>query len=250
MYFPLAVSSIILTNSRIGLLAFVAFLSLLTMGGRNLSRVLAGLTGGLVLLAVTWLLMPESNRHRLETLWAPTEGSLNDESAVASAEGRKLGFLCGMEMFQRFPATGVGLNNFSYYRKTYLDGDIHAAHNTYASVLGETGAVGGAAFVFFIVAIFNNVSRTNRLAKVVPDPMVQLLARLAIACRRSILLLLFVGAAGDYQGFAPLYWIAAYCLLARHLATMVAQTLQAQTFAKVEDREDLWLPSSQVLSSG
>lgn len=248
LYFLVATSSIIMTNSRTGMMAFVVFLVLVVMSSRNVSRILASLAGGLVLLAVIWLLMPEKNRHRLETLWAPTEA---DVSAVTSAEGRKRGFENGVEMLRRFPMTGVGIQNFQLYRMSYLDGDKHVAHNTYGAVLGETGLLGSAAFVFLIVGIFGNTRRTDRLAKLVPNPMVQLLARLTVACRRFMFLCLFVGMAGDYQAFAPLYWVAAYCLLARHLAMMVAQRLESQTFEEIaHNREHSWLPSPQVLSPG
>jgi O-antigen ligase len=251
LYFIIAVSSIILTNSRTGLLAFVVFILLVVLASGNLFRVTSSLAGGLVVMGVIWLLMPESNRHRLETIWAPTQGDINDESAVASAEGRKIGFELGMEMFRRFPATGVGLNNFVHYRKTFLDGGYLAAHNTYASLLGETGLVGGAAFTFFVTAIFANSRRTNQLAKYRPDPIVQLLAKLTVACRRSVILLLFVGLAGDFQGFAPLYWIAAYCFLATSMATAAAQRLQTEASAEIStDRAELWHPSTPILSPG
>jgi O-antigen ligase len=238
LYFPVAVSSIILTNSRTGIMAFGGFVFLVAASGRNLSRTLAGLAGGLVLLGVTWGLMPESNRHRLETLWAPTEGNLDDESAVASAEGRKVGVQLGMEMFQRFPVSGVGLNNFVYYRKLYLDGGNLVAHNSYGSVLGETGMLGAAAFVFLIFGVFFNARRTIRLAKVVPDHMVLLLAKLTVACRRSILLLLFVGMAGDFQGFAPLYWIAAYCSLAACFAQTEARHCEVGSVVDIPNRRE------------
>lgn len=248
LYFPLALSSIILTNSRTGIMGFVVFISFVILSGQNIGRVLVSLAGVLVLLGVTWMVIPEQNRHRIQTLWAPTEA---DSSAVASAEGRKVGFNMGMEMFRRFPATGVGLANFQYYRKSLLDGSNLVAHNTYGAVLGETGLVGGAAFAFFIVVIFRNASRTNRLAKVVPDPIVQLLARLTVACRRSTFLYLFVGIAGDYQAFAPLYWIAAYCLLAWYIATTISHRLGYEAFADgVQGRTDLWVPSLQLPNAG
>ncbi|MBI2827564.1 MAG: O-antigen ligase family protein [Planctomycetia bacterium] len=229
VFFAATVSSIILTNSRTGMVAFGGFVLLIALGNRKPSRVIASLAIGMVLLGAIWILMPESNRHRLETLWAPIEGNLGDESAVLSAEGRKLGFDLGMEMFRRFPATGVGLGNFVYYRKLYLDGGYLVAHDTYAAVLAETGLIGAAAFLFFIAGIFVNARRTNRLAKLVPDPMLDLLAGLAVACRQSVLLLMFLAISGDYQDFSLLYWIPAYCLLARSFATTIVRWLEAET---------------------
>ena len=37
---------------------------------------------------------------------------------------------------------------------------------------------------------------------------------LAVACRNSLLLMLFLGMFGDVQGRAQLYWVAVFCSLA------------------------------------
>ena len=41
---------------------------------------------------------------------------------------------------------------------------------------------------------------------------------LALACRNSVLLMLFLGMFGDMQGREHLYWVAAFCMLAYTLA--------------------------------
>lgn len=212
------ISSIILTNSRMGLLALFAYIFMVSISSGSLARVLPGLAGGLVVVGIIFLLMPAANRHRLTTLWSADENDINDHSAAVSAEGRKVGFQIGIEMFRRFPWTGVGLANYVYYRKAHLDGGHLVAHNTYGSIPGETGIIGAAAFTLLILGIFITSGRTRRLAAYEPEPTVVLLGRLATACRQGVILLLFVGISGDYQRFAPLYWIAAYSALAATLA--------------------------------
>ncbi len=212
------ISSIILTNSRMGLLALFAYILMVSASSGNLARILPSLAGGLVVVAIIFLLMPASNRHRMITLVSADESDINDHSAVVSAEGRKIGFQIGIEMFRRFPWTGVGLANYVYYRKANLDGGHLVAHNTYGSIPGETGIIGAAAFTFLILSVFLTSFRTRRLAAYEPEPTVVLLGKLAAACRQGVILLLFVGISGDYQRFAPLYWIAAYSVLAAAIA--------------------------------
>lgn len=240
LFFPLVVTSIILTNSRTGMLSFVAFVAIVALSGQRWSRIAAGAFGGVALAGAIWIFMPADSRHRFETMWAPPESRV-DESAQASAEGRKLGVQVALEIFRRFPVTGVGLGNFLPYRMEYLDRIRLVAHNTYAAVLSETGALGMAAFLFFILGVFINARRANRLARLVPDPLIQLLAQLTIACRRSMLLLLFAGMAHDFQALAPFFWIPAYCQMACSFASTIAQNAEMLQVEAGAWGEDQWI---------
>jgi hypothetical protein len=229
--FAITVYSIVLTNSRAGMFAFVVFLVLVALQMGNVGRVLMGFVGAAFLVCIAWLALPEDTRHRILTIWEVEEGNPYDESAYVSAQGRLVGLRLGMEMFRRHPGLGVGLGGFIPYRLAHLDGVRLVAHNIPGAVLGETGLGGGLAFVFLIAGVFVNSRRTIRLARGSPDPALETLAWVAAACRDSVVLILFVGLAGDGQKWAPLYWSLAYCLLAR---TFAASLMQRHAFENNE----------------
>jgi O-antigen ligase len=172
---------------------------------------------GMVLLAGIWSILPEDTKGRVANTWDPTSGP-EAETAYYSGEGRVEGLKMGWEMFRRFPVTGVGLGNFLPYRVAHLDGVPLVAHNTIGAVLGETGAIGGLAFACFLAGAFIDCRKTRLLAKNNPHAKMEVLSRLAIACRDSLIILLFTGMFGDNQRREQLYWIAAFCLLARTFA--------------------------------
>lgn len=215
IYGYLALSSVVMTNSRSGMLGIVVFVVLTALSLGHGRKVLVGAVFGSLLLAVTWIAMPEASKTRLQSSWDPSVGG---DSARISAEGRTVGLKQGMEMFRRFPVTGVGPANFQPYRISHLDGTNLVAHNTVAAVLGETGLVGGLAFLVFISGVFVNCRRTKQLAAQQPAVDVQVMKELAVACRNSLVLILFVGMFGDAQRTMELYWVAAFCLLAYTLA--------------------------------
>jgi hypothetical protein len=213
-FFVVAATSIFLTNSRSGIFAFVLFVVLASLGERGLGKLILRLAIGAVLIAGIWAILPDDSKGRIANTWDPHSGP-EAESASASAEGRVEGLAMGWEMFRRFPLTGVGLGNFIPYRVANLDGVPLVAHNTIGGVLGETGTLGGLAFLSFLVGAFLDCRKTKRLALGYPNPKSEILSRLATACRDSLILLLFTGMFGDNQGRAQIYWVAAFCLLAR-----------------------------------
>jgi len=88
----------------------------------------------LVLLIVgTFWLAPLATRRRLATLpREATEGTLHDRTRIWKA---------GIQLFERYPALGVGLG--AYPKAAYPALHIHYnAHNTFLSVLVETGIAG------------------------------------------------------------------------------------------------------------
>ena len=175
------------------------------------------LLGG-CLLVVVWECMPEASKNRLRTVWDPDAGP---ENARTSAEGRFVGFSAGMEIFKKYPVTGVGLGNFVPYRAANVDGAKMAAHNTAASVLAETGLIGGLAFLLFVSGVFVNCHKIDSLAKRYRHPMLTMLARLGVACRNAFVLLLFSGLAGDNQQRFQWQWIAAFSVLAAIFAEAI-----------------------------
>ena len=140
-----------------------------------------------------------------------------------------------MVLFHRFPATGVGLGGYVSYRKSHLDGGHLVAHNTIATVLGEMGIVGGIAFLVFISGIFVNCSRTKRLAALGTGADVWIMRELAVACRNSIILILFLGMFGEIHGRAQLYWVAAFGVLAYTFARTASENCGASIAERLRD---------------
>jgi O-antigen ligase len=211
IYGVMAVTSIILTNSRSGMVGFVVFAAILMFSGKGLARKVKYLLAGVIALVLIWTVMPAENKGRLSTLWAPEKGPAN---AQASADGRKEGFKAGMEMFRRFPFTGVGSGNFIAYRVPNVDGIALQAHNLEGQLLGELGILGGATFLLMVGAVLGSCSKIVRFARNRSDAVLLCLADLAGACRFSVLLLIFLGTFGHNLYRYNWLWIAAFCVLA------------------------------------
>jgi O-antigen ligase len=222
LYATLAVSSLILTNSRSTLLGFLVFCSLVMLRGKGFGQKLKYLTLGAVALSVVWALMPEENKGRFLTIWAPEEGP---SSAQVSAEGRIEGYKAGMQMFRRFPVAGVGLGNFIDYRAANVDGVALEAHNLAGQIFGELGLIGVSSFFLLLTAIWMNCRSIIGFSKNRSDERVAFLADLARACRLSLVLILFLGLFGHNLYRAHWLWLAAFSDLARQ---MVRQRLDIE----------------------
>jgi O-antigen ligase len=76
----------------------------------------------------------------------------------------------GLRMFWQKPVLGWGLGTFTavypQFRSFYTDLFVNAAHNDYVQVLAETGLIGFASVVWFIVEVYRaglrNVEGWNR----------------------------------------------------------------------------------------
>lgn len=233
LYFLLATSAIILTNSRSGMLGFVVFMFLAAITGKKLRGKLVGLATAALILAVTWVAMPEESKNRLRTVWDPSRGPAN---AQASAAGRIEGMKAGIAMFQRFPMTGVGIDNFIPYRITEVDGVALNAHSLIGEILGETGLLGTGAFFLLLAALYANCRRTAALAKQRPIATLQTLSRLTDACWQAAMLLLFFGLFSHNLSRFNWLWLAAFALLGRMFAE--------KTYTAVDESEELeWGPA-------
>jgi O-antigen ligase len=211
VYLVLALTSIVLTNSRSGMLSTVLFLALVAMHKKRLGRKVSYALGAVVLLGCAWLLMPETSKNRLRTIWDPSAGPRN---ATVSAMGRLEGLRAGMVAWQRFPLTGVGVGNLLEYRDRHIDGIRLQAHNIPGQLLGETGLLGAAGFLLLVGAILANCRRIRAMAKGRTAAAPDVLSRFAVAAQMSVLLLLFEG-----LFFHNIYrfnwvWLAAFCALA------------------------------------
>ena len=224
IYAVLAGTSIILTNSRSGMLSAVLFVLLVAFAGKGLFRKFLYVAGGAVLLMCIWLVMPEENKGRFRTIWDPESGPAN---AQTSAEGREAGFWAGIAMFKRSPVTGVGIGNFIEYRVRYIDGVGLNAHNLPGQLLGEAGVLGGAAFLLMAGATLVNCRRVKLMSRSSPDGSQYVLSEFGIAVRISMILLAFTGLFGHNIYRFNWLWLAAFCTLAVEFANTAARRQHA-----------------------
>jgi O-antigen ligase len=206
-YLTVATSSIILTNSRSGMVAFALWVLMVGMRGSRWMTKAKHAVLGLVALGLLWFVLPGDTQDRLKTIIDPKSGR---RDARESAEGRWQGFLAGVEMFRREPITGVGVGNFVPYRKAWVDGVPLEAHNLIGQLVGEMGIVGVVTFVVLLAAIWRNCRRTLALSKVLPSESMDVLLRLALACRETLVLLFFLGLFGHNLLRFNWLWILAF----------------------------------------
>lgn len=211
LYGVLSVSSIILTNSRSGLVGFLLYVVMLMFSGKGIGKKISYIATGALVLSLIWLVVPEENKGRIRTIWAPEDGPSN---AQVSAEGRVEGYKAGMEMFKRHPFTGVGAGNFVVYRVQKVDGVPLQAHNLEGQLLGETGLLGGTAFLLMLVTMFSNCWQAVRTSKRQNKTIALLFGDLARACSVSLILLIFLGTFGHNLYRYNWLWLAAFSTLA------------------------------------
>jgi len=214
-YFMLAATSIVLTYSRTGVVATLAFLAICTLRGGNVVRKLVKLGSGLALVLVVWLALSSDLRDRFESIWNPAaaKASFHD-----SAMGRIEGFWAGIEMFRRFPISGVGIGNFITYRQFHVDGVALASHNLYGQILGQTGLLGGISFALLVWLMWRNARRIQRAAgSEIGDSVLTCLHGLSCGVRDTLLLLLITGFFAHTAYRFNWLWAAAFTALAMSL---------------------------------
>jgi len=218
VYFALAASATVLTNSRSGMLGLVVFVGLVLVAMRKARGRMVAVVSGVLLLSVIWVAMPEENKNRLRTVWDPSRGPKN---AQESADGRIEGMKAGIEMFRRVPVTGVGIGNFVKYRVAEVDGVALQSHSLIGQILGETGVLGTGAFLLLLAALFANCRKTKAFAKGRASETAEMLSHLAVACQLSVILLLYFGLFGHNMLRFSWLWLAAFALLAREFCATV-----------------------------
>ncbi|NVD06717.1 hypothetical protein FCU94_07290 [Vibrio sp. JPW-9-11-11] len=200
----LAMSAVIATQSRGGLLGSVAVFGIF---GLRLIRsksllIMIGLVGAALLFAVAGI----SDRQ---------SGGDAEEGIDASAMGRLYAWEAAFKMALDNPLTGVGLNNFYanyFFYSPHWDGLNHAVHSTWFGVLAETGFLGLLVFVAIIVSLVKT-SRTSltRLAALSHHVSPYLYAT-CLAVYAGIIGTIVSGTFLT-QGFTwPIYILAALCI--------------------------------------
>jgi O-antigen ligase len=129
------VAAILLTASRAALAASLVNFVFVALAWRHttISQRASSIALLLLLIVGTLRLAPLATRARLATFpHEATEGTLHDRTRIWKA---------GLQLFERHPLLGIGLG--AYRQAAYPALRIHYnAHNTFLSVLVETGIVG------------------------------------------------------------------------------------------------------------
>jgi O-antigen ligase len=228
-YFCMAVTTIILTNSRSGFVLMAVFS--LMIAAKSLKKKIVTIIKTAAVLSViglvVWNYVPEDNKARLHTLISPEEGR---EDAHRSARGRIEGLKTGLEIFSRKPLTGVGLGGFIPYRVDYIDGVPLKAHSLYGQVLASTGLLGTIPFFLLVLTIFKNSRNIKNALKDSKDhEEVLFLTNLATACFQTTLLLLLQGNAGHNLLRYNWIWMAAFADMGLNFARALMQQKEVKS---------------------
>ena len=156
----LMATSVFLSASRGGAASLIAELIFLGVIGSGLrKRAKLDWRMGLLFVAFVALLLWLDVGPFLDR-WKSFQGDLHGGRAAISRDGWR--------MFLQRPLLGWGLGAFPFvypeFRSFYTDYLINQAHNDYLQVLVETGALGAAAMVWFIVALYRRALGRLRAA--------------------------------------------------------------------------------------
>ena len=216
----LAVSSIILTNSRTGMVSVVLFTAILVWSKKGVSKKIGFAFLSLTLLLTLWIFIGEEHKNRLTSLWDSSAGPV---SAQASAEGRLEGFLAGIEIFNENPVVGIGIGNFTRYRVRHVDGIPLSAHNLLAQVLAATGIIGTILFILFITASMLKMNKIRNIMVKDGDEISSVFRSLGAGFYQVYLLALFYGISGHSLLRYNWYWVAAFTYIAFYQLQMHIQ---------------------------
>ena len=151
----LMASTIFLSGSRGGMLAFVLEMVLfaaLTLGKRRSPRIALGLTAVCVLILALLIFLGKGQ----------VLGRLGDLSPGIRLNITK----DSLRMFSQRPIWGWGLGTFPTvypsFRSFYTNLFVNEAHNDYAQLLVETGLLGFALMLWFVISLYRHGLPTSR----------------------------------------------------------------------------------------
>jgi len=151
----LMASTIFLSSSRGGMLAFVLEMVLfaaLTLGKRRSPRIALGLTALCVLILALLIFLGKGQ----------VLGRLGDLSPGIRLNITK----DSLRMFSQRPIWGWGLGTFPTvypsFRSFYTNLFVNEAHNDYAQLLVETGLLGFALMLWFVISLYRHGLPTSR----------------------------------------------------------------------------------------
>jgi hypothetical protein len=200
-YVILAVGCIGLTGSRSSLLGLFAWSALtVVISGR---KKLSGLAIAGLVAMVGFAMLPDELKNRFHTIIDPSVGPAN---AQESGQGRVRGFFIGLDLWQRFPVSGVGPGAWRPASGTKIE-----SHSLYGQLLGELGTLGLLAFALMLAAIVQSLRKLFRLLREEsPVPSADPVYHLAQAIALSTALLLLMGLFGHNLYRYNYVWYCAF----------------------------------------
>jgi O-antigen ligase len=199
-----------LTGSRGSFVGLIVLALILVLRSRYRWRLLGA---GVVAAPLLFAALPPSLQTRFETIINPEVGPAN---AQGSAMSRLEGLQKGLELWAKNPVTGVGPGAFRP-----ATGSLLESHNLYGELLGETGTLGGLAFLGVLAAYGLNLHRVWRAYRKHPEWGHDFLYETTVAIAIALFMLLFLGNFGHnlfryswlwYGGFLIIIW---HCLQER-----------------------------------
>lgn len=156
LYIPFATFMVLLTASRTAaiLLALVLLASLWYMF-RYKVRYRKAITIATILITLfTILLLPQGQLERLSTI--------NDEISAGDLNGRTAIWQSGISALKESPYLGVGIGSFKEVSAAYsIYEKENSSHNSYLTILVETGIFGFIIFIVFLLGLFISAVRTK-----------------------------------------------------------------------------------------
>jgi len=155
--------TIILTGSRSAILGLVTIVFLVWIRSR---RKFVSLVIALLIVTITWIVMPEQYKGRYRTILSSTYGEIDD-----SSQGRIKAWKAGVRMIFDRPVLGVGAGAFGTAHATGYtpEGKRQSwlqPHNVYIQLLAELGVLG---FVIFSALICTIIRHNMKLQKTLRD---------------------------------------------------------------------------------
>jgi len=166
----------------------------------------------IALSTLTWNIMPQEKRVRLESIFNQEamlegeEGEKFKESAKESAESRKQGLIDGYKLMQLSPVIGHGMGAYSIVRsRVNSDPNYYnlQAHNMLGQLMGDLGLLGIISFFMFVISIiyFNVKVIKARIQEFTP---------FSVAILTSLFMMFFNGYAAHNLYRFNWLWFAAF----------------------------------------
>lgn len=222
-YVLLSVGCIGLTGSRSSLLGLFAWAALtVVISGR---KKLSGLAIAGLVAMVAFAMLPDELKNRFHTIIDPSVGPAN---AQESGQGRVRGFFIGLDLWQRFPLTGVGPGAWRPASGMKIE-----SHSLYGQLVGELGTIGLMAFALMLTAIVQSLRKLFRLLREESaTPSADPVYHLAQAIALSTALLLVMGLFGHNLYRYNYVWYCAFLsVLVRSSGRAAAEQLPEVAWA-------------------
>ena len=174
-------ASVVISGSRGGVVALGCQLVLLVLIGRMLRMSRGAAVSLLVVLIATGLLLAIVADSGV----AARFGTLREPSRADVAGWRMHLNRDSLAMWRARPILGWGLGAFPtvypQFRSFYDDVPIHEAHNDYLQLLTETGVIGGAIALWFLIALFRRGWRKLGRSRTASDKAATMAALVAVS---------------------------------------------------------------------